>query len=94
MSFGVQVFDTAGTLVWDSRTVAGAVVADILSYSSGGSGTHTYPDFAGRSVDVIHLTWSGHGGQGAGITTDTSLGYPRVTVASRTFPRNFIVIVY
>ena len=90
--FGMQLFkDDGATVMWDSRTVVGGVVADVISLSASGAGTFTYPIFAGRGVMVVN----GYGGSTLDtVTTDTSLGYPRVVISNGLAPRKYIVVIY
>lgn len=92
---GLQIFDPNDgvTVVWDSDTVGGGVFADVRAYSAGETATLTYPAYAGRSVEIVPiLSWNQSGAYG--VTTDTALGYPRVTVSAASGgTRRFIVMV-
>lgn len=96
MSFGIQIFDTSGALVWDSTTVTDGCVIDVLTVSPGSTPTFEYPSLAGRSVSTQPIqgqtlgTLSTDGGD-FGVTSDTSLGYPRVVCASSPVTRTFLV---
>lgn len=91
----MRVYDGSGGLVFDTSTAGGGVVVDFKSYAGGSSDTLTYPSFAGKSVSVLSMNgYQPEESDDFGVTTDTSLGYPRVTVASRSFDRSFIVMVY
>lgn len=96
MDAKMQVFDAAGALVFDTLDAKGGVVVDFKAYASAATDTLTYPSFSGRAVSVLPMTgyYPPDPTTDFGVTTDTSLGYPRVTVASRTFARSFIVMVY
>lgn len=77
----LTLYDENGNYVWDTDTVAGGVIADIRTYDASASASLTYPTFAGRSVVVVNLlTWAEE--DDIGVTTDTALGYPRVTVSA------------
>lgn len=89
MTYGIQTFDAAGTLLWDSSTAAAGVVADVQNVAGGASATFTYPDFAGRSAAALVLLGFGN----TGVTADTALGYPRVTVPNYPDPRTVLVLV-
>lgn len=90
MPSGIQVFDSSGNQVFDSNTAKGGVIAGHYTYAAGSTDTLTYPDFAGRSV-LINVIYSDPAG--AGVTTDTSLGYPRVTVSASGSERMFQVMI-
>lgn len=89
MTFGVQTFDASGGLVWDSSVAVGGIVADSRQVASGVSTTFTYPAYAGRTPFLIGLLDT----TPASITVDTTLGYPRVSVASAGIARRFILAV-
>jgi hypothetical protein len=89
MACGVQILDASGVLIWDSTTVVGGVFIDTRSFSSTTTATLTYPALAGLTPSVTPHTPQGT----AGVTVDTSLGYPRVTVATGPRTRNFSVMV-
>jgi hypothetical protein len=78
--------------VWNSDTVAGGVIADVKTYLSTETATLTYPAFPGRSVLIVQLLQRVSSGA-TGVTADTALGYPRVTVAAATGTRRFAVVV-
>lgn len=90
MSFGAQVFNSSGALIWDSSTVGAGVVADVLVVAAGASGTYEYPDFAGRSVGAVAVAYLGT----EVPTTDTALGWPRVTIPSDVSDRTILVVVF
>lgn len=97
MAYGMQVFDSSGALVWDSSTVLGGCAIDYREIPVSTAVTYEYPAHAGRSValqavdgDNFQLLPTGTAGT-YGVTVDTTLGYPRVTVASASFVRRFIV---
>lgn len=72
----IEVYDSSGLVVFNSRDVKGGVVAGTYLVTSSAT-TLTYPEFAGYTAFVVVHTSSviPHG-----ITTDTTLGYPRVIV--------------
>ena len=93
MSQGVQVFNAAGALVWDSSNVAGGVIADIKTYESTNTAILTYPAFAGRSASIITLlSWIAASTDG--VSVDYALGYPRITVSAASTTRKFAVVVF
>lgn len=89
MPFGVRVFNSAGAVVWDSTTAGGGVIAGVEQVAAGASPVFTYSSFPGRSAKVM----SSQVGKDTGVTIDYSLGHPRVSVASRSYPRQLIVVV-
>lgn len=72
MAFGLQVFDAAGVLTFDSNAVIGAVCLGRYTVPVGGA-TYTFPSFPGGTGRFIFAgpvpsnTYS----------IDSSLGYPR-----------------
>lgn len=78
MSYGIQLFDDGGALLFDSSTAPGGVIADIRTVPVATTDTWTYPSFTGRSIRVFALFHFGI----EPSTVDYALGYPRVNVAS------------
>lgn len=92
-AYGVQIFRDNGTVWWDSRTVLGGIVADVLVFAAGESGSKDYTAFPGRSIRIVHLP--GYSALTAiGITTSTSAGYPSVSVATAGGIRQFLVVIF
>lgn len=89
MTFGLQSFDASGALIFDSSTAAGGVVIDYREFSPTDTGTFTYSAYAGLTPILISL-----GSPQDTIVLDTSLGYPRVTVAAGGSDRRFALAVY
>jgi hypothetical protein len=79
MPAGLQIYGTAGELRFDSTTAKGGVFIDTLVFAPGSSGVLTFPDFAGATPILVDQSRSL---QDVDVTTDTSLGYPRITVTS------------
>lgn len=90
MTYGIQTFNSAGTLMWDSNTAASGVVADVQFVAAGASATFTYPDHAGRSAAVIVVLGFGS----VGATADTALGYPRIIVPTYPSDRTVLALVF
>jgi hypothetical protein len=93
MTTALQLFNDEGTLHWDSRNVAGGVIADVREYAATATATLTYPVFAGRSVEIVPLLLRVQAGT-MGVVADTTLGYPRVQVSAASTTRRFAVEVY
>lgn len=74
-TIGIQVFDSTGTLQWDSRTAVGGVVGDYQPYTSGD--IFSYPQWAGLSAMLIDC-----GNDEGVISVSVSSGYPVVTATS------------
>lgn len=89
MAFGVRVFGPSGAVVWDSTTAGGGVIAGVEAIPAGTSLVLSYTQFPGRSAKVMSSTV----GRDTGVVIDYSLGYPRVTAASRGYSRNLIIMV-
>jgi hypothetical protein len=81
------VRNSAGTITFDSRLATEACVLDVLTVAAGATGTYTYPLFPGRSA----VTLLAYTQVGWGVTVDTALGYPRVTVSTLPFDRTIVV---
>lgn len=90
MAYGVQIFNAGGSLLWDSSVAGSGIVADVLVLPAGGPWTYTYPDFAGRTVNIVALVYLGT----TLATVDTALGYPRVTVPNDANARTFLVVAF
>lgn len=93
MGQGLEIRDAGGVVVWNSLDYAGGVVADVRTYAAGATATLTYPDHAGRNVMIVPLVYGASAG-GLGVSSDTALGYPRVTVAAAASQRRFAVVVW
>lgn len=89
MAFGIRVFNSAGTVVWDSTTAGGGIIVGVEAVAASTAPVFTYAAFPGRSAKVMSSTV----GKDTGVTVDYALGYPRVTLASRAYARNIIVMV-
>ena len=89
MPFGIRVFSASGATVWDSTTAGGGVIAGVEQVAAGTAPVFTDPAFPGRSAKVLSFLV----GKDLGVTIDYTLGHPRVTVASRGYPRQIIVVV-
>ena len=82
MTYGLQCTNAAGQVTFDSTLAAfGCLVDRIALAASAAAQVRTYPDFAGRGVVVMTLA----GAPGLGVTADTALGYPRVSVPASDF---------
>lgn len=90
MSQGLQVWNAAGTLVFDSDAALGGCV--IEAYREGASATtRSYPSFAGRTVLVIF----GSGVASVVPTISYAAGYPQVTFGAyfdATFAATYLVL--
>ena len=90
MTLGIQTFDSSGNLLWDSNVSGSGVAADIQTVAGGASAIFTYPDFTGRDCGAVVLMGLGD----TGVTSDTTLGYPRVIVPAYPDPRTILVAVF
>ena len=90
----MQVFNTSGSLVWDSLTVEGGVTIPIGSYGNTANAVLTFPDFAGTTpkVTVTRLTIADVNNTNVGISVDTTLGYPRVTISNSGYIRSNVLL--
>lgn len=90
MPAGLQIYDSSGNLRFDSTTAKGGVFIDSMVFSPGSSGVLTFPDYAGATPLIVDQS---RALQDPEITTDTTLGYPRITVPSKAEERAFLVIM-
>lgn len=89
---GLTIYNATGGEVWNTDTVAGGVIADVKTYLASETATLVYPAFAGRTVLIVSLLVRNSAAT-SGVTADTALGYPRVTVAAGPATRRFAVVV-
>ena len=73
---GLLVRNADGQVTFDSRQVVGGCLVDVVQGSSGASVVRSYPAYPGRSARVLELD----GLAPTGVTVDTDLGYPRITI--------------
>ena len=92
--YGMQIRNDNDTVIWDSRNSGGGVVADIISLPANDTTNliRTYPQFAGRNIEIIPLTSMVKNY----ATVDTNLGYPRFQSGSANVNgiRRLIVSIY
>ena len=79
--YGMQIRNDNDTVIWDSRNSGGGIVAEIFYLANTDTVNKTYPDFPGRNIE--HRVLSGKY-SGSTITTDTNLGYPRISIGAST----------
>lgn len=85
-------YDTSSNEIWNSDNVSGGVVATVRSYAAADTDVLTFPAFAGRTATLINLLqWPAPGDPG--VTLDTALGYPRVTVAAASNMRRIALVI-
>lgn len=90
MPAGLQIYDSSGNLRFDSTTAKGGVFIDSMVFAPGSSGVLTFPDYAGATPLVIDQSRTL---QDPEITTDITLGYPRITVPAKAEERAFLVVM-
>lgn len=86
MAFGVQAFDSAGTLIFDTTSAGGGVVADLIDMADGAALVKEYPGYAGHTCRAMALSYAGP----YGTAVDYVLGWPRLTISSG-LPRQILV---
>lgn len=74
----LRVRNSAGAVVFDSVDATAGVCVGVVSVSSGVAQTLTYPSYPGRSARAVACL----GTDTYGASTDTALGYPRVTLVA------------
>jgi hypothetical protein len=92
--YSIQCRDDNDNLVWDSYDAVGGVVADVRVVAAGATGSWTYPAFVGKSAVALNIQGSSY--NDFNVSTDTDLGYPRVTAGAYNVslgPRKIMVIV-
>ena len=87
MTYGLQLFNSAGTNTFDSTTAVGGCVVDMVPlipqgtvYNTGyqsGTQVKSYSDFAGRTAYVILI--SGYAVNTPPFVDNTTYSYPVVT---------------
>ena len=90
MPAGLQIFDASGNLRFDSTTAKGGVFVDSAVFAPGASGLLSFPDYVGATAILVD---QGRTTDDPGITVDTSLGYPRISVPARDEQRSFAVFM-
>ncbi len=97
MSFGIRCWDSSGVMTFDSLSAVGGVTVDIVStqgsLSVSSTVTRTYPEHAGRTIEVVDVsgwnfepvTWS--------ASSDYALGHPRVVFTLPAGGRWFLFVV-
>jgi hypothetical protein len=88
VSYGLQIYNASGGLVYDSTTAPAGVVANVLTVAASSAPTYTFPAFAGYTLRLVYT----NGGAGLwGYTVDYALGYPRVVFSSAGGSREFLL---
>jgi hypothetical protein len=77
MAYGLQVWNSAGTLTFDSTVAIGGVCLGFYTVPSGGGNT-TFPEITGATGIVLQAN-SGGPINTTLVTTDNTLGYLRFT---------------
>lgn len=95
MAYGLRTYRADGSLQFDSSTDERMQLLLPAIITTAGSGaTVSYPALAGRQVMAQALISPGStttGGAASEPAVDYALGYPRVTVPSRSFDQYVIV---
>ena len=80
MSYGLQVYDAAGTLTFDSEQFAVGCLAELVTVNGSSGLTKTYANWPGRTAIAVSLSFDLFIFPFAGMVPaiDTSLGYPRI----------------
>lgn len=81
--------NSAGTVVFDSRTAMAGVCVGLLEIPANTAQTYTYPGYPGATAKVAGAA----GVRAWGLTIDYALGYPRLVFASAPALRACIVFV-
>lgn len=98
MSFGLAIYDSSQNLVWQTPDAFDGVVIGIHDVPTNTTPTFTYPSLAGRSVFFYTINSEYNPGVNTDIgdydvSSDTALGYPRVTVtAAKDYKRTLVVM--
>lgn len=89
---GLTIYGADGvTEIWNSENVFGGVVVHAGKYAAAAAAVVTFPAYPGRTGKIVpSMTNSGT----SNATLDYALGYPRLTVATSTFDRDFLVVLF
>jgi hypothetical protein len=77
MAFGLAIYNAAGVEVFNSITAGGGVMLAQRSTTNTEATVITYPALAGATPSLQPMVPGGIDG----VTLDTTLGYPRLTIA-------------
>ena len=95
--YGIEVYRPGGTILWSSTsTDRMQLMLPAIVLTAGNSATQTYPALAGRAIQAQALSCPGSsssGGEASEPVVDYTLGYPRVTVPSRTFNQYIVLFL-
>lgn len=92
MSYGLQTFNAAGAVTFDSTLAVGFLPIGLYEVALGAPGfVKTWPGYPGRTVFIVDS--DGFGYSHEGVTVDSALGYPRITVASSTISQRIFLVV-
>lgn len=95
MTYGLQIRRGDGNLQWESTSTERVqVMLPAISCSAGSGTVVSYPSLAGYAVETQSLaaiSYSTSGGAASEPTIDYALGYPRITVPSRSFIQYILV---
>ncbi len=92
MSTGLQIFNAAGKLIYDTSVLGWMLIDDTSIVNSNQTATRTYPQLAGLNLEAkvvevpIYNALNLPSGRGFyyilqhNISVDYTLGYPRVTL--------------
>ena len=79
------------TEIWNSDTVSGGVVVHAGKYAATATATVTFPAYPGRTGKIVPSTKNSGT---ASAALDYDLGYPRLTVTTSSFARDFLVVLF
>lgn len=90
MAYGIQLFDDTGSLMWDSSTTGGGVIADSVVVPANTTVSRAYPQFPGTTLEIIAMTILGYlYDDNNPAIIDYSQGYPSIT-----FPVNITTLTF
>lgn len=90
MSYGLQIFNSSGTVTFDTTTAAVGCLAEVVRITGGTSQTKTYPAFAGRTIFVLNMD----GSDVFSTSIDYALGYPRAVIPAGFTGFNYTYLVF
>ena len=97
MSYGLQIFDSAGTMTFDSNAASGGVcLGHYVIPASGSFGGYydlTFPDFGSGRTGFALNPVGGNSGHGEYMTYDNNLGYPRFRFENVTWQRSVFLFL-
>lgn len=82
MTFGLQLWDASGNLVFDSTVAAGGAPIGMAEGNGVSVQTLSFPQYAGLTMQALTINGIQWSPEGFGVTISHASGFPVVTVES------------